>query len=561
MWRGVEHKLGSQGLPVTTKEEQSRCHGENGSPACGRAQPAPMQGVGEKREVILLPPVRVRCSGTGEEWTWSVMNAEPEAGVEDALVNVSDPLQSSATPPPMASLPPGWARCGTAGEEPTRAEMNGQVEATVDHVLADAADPLHPPAAHPANERLVGTTIGNYCVRRLLGSGGMADVYLVEHRHLGRRFALKRLKNRVQSEQSLVSLFFEEARSISQIYHPNIVEITDFIRTPAHQCYVMENLEGQTVDQLLEDMRRIPGERAVQIVAQVCAALETLHDAGIVHRDIKPANIMLIERQGMSDFVKLLDFGVARFLKSGTDVSNEEIEAGVCLGTPGYMAPEQVFGCEVDSRADIYSMGVLLYQMVTGQKPFTGETWGKLVVRQTTERPRPPSQVTSAWIGAALDALILDCLALKPQDRPQSVREVGERLIAISSGRTKADSAARREAVTGRRRLALYVAGGLVVAAGLLAGAYLKTLLDSHRVAESAGPDRAVSGAEMEILAADTGDDAGAATDQSPTAARELDVSVLRKPARAKKRRRPARMRRRSRAKTTGSDRLFDQFE
>ncbi|MEZ4271593.1 MAG: protein kinase [Myxococcota bacterium] len=280
-----------------------------------------------------------------------------------------------------------------------------------------------------------GSMLGVYRICRLLGSGGMGNVYVAEHTQLGRKVALKRLHARFASDPSIVKRFFDEARVVNQINHENIVEITDFISQDDNQFFVMEMLEGKNLADLHARGGVLPLHRALRIARQLCDALYAAHQKGIVHRDLKPENIMLIERNGTTDFVKLLDFGIAKLTEnvgSAKDVSEmEHTQAGVILGTPGYIAPEQVIKGYTDHRSDIYALGVLLYQMVTGEKPFQADSWPELLHKHAVEKPPKPSRVAPGTLPQDLEALILECLSKSPDKRPQSTAEIGRRLQSV----------------------------------------------------------------------------------------------------------------------------------
>jgi len=277
----------------------------------------------------------------------------------------------------------------------------------------------------------VGTELGSYRILSVLGAGGMGVVYLAQHIGLGREVALKKLHGRFTNDETASARFFEEARLVNRIHHENIVEITDFVKEGNNQYFVMELLDGKTVGEIIGKQGAIPVARALHIAIQLSDVLGAVHDNDVVHRDLKPDNIILLNKNGDPDFVKLLDFGIAKLRESHDRPDSRLTAAGVVLGTPGYMAPEYVLGNEVDHRFDIYALGVVLYQMLTARMPFEAESWGKLILKQTTEAPENPSIYIEHTLPADLDALILDCLAGDPADRPQTVKVIGERLRAI----------------------------------------------------------------------------------------------------------------------------------
>ena len=279
-----------------------------------------------------------------------------------------------------------------------------------------------------------GTILGSYRLIEVLGEGGMGVVYLGEHTKLGRRVAIKMLRSEYSENPQAVHRFFAEARAVNKINHQNIVEITDFVENPgSDNYYIMELLKGSTLAAVIDNDGIQPLARSVGIMLQVASGLGAVHAAGIVHRDLKPDNVFLTERAGQKDFVKLLDFGVAK-LGGDTAISVHSTAAGAILGTPEYMSPEQASGKVVDTRTDLYAFGVMLYELVTGRLPLTGSSFGELVVKHLTVAPTPPAIVEGLphFIPPELDDVILACLAKDPSDRPESIAIVAERLADIA---------------------------------------------------------------------------------------------------------------------------------
>jgi serine/threonine-protein kinase len=317
--------------------------------------------------------------------------------------------------------------------------------------------------------------IGSYRLLELLGEGGMGFVYLAEHVRLGRRVAIKMLRSRYATNPVAVKRFFREARAVNQIRNENIVEITDFIEQEGEDSYyIMELLEGESVADILERDGFLPLDRVLAIVIQICDALGAVHGAEIVHRDLKPDNIFLIERSGHKDFVKLVDFGVAKLEDPVDDRKAHQTAGGAILGTPEYMSPEQASSKPVDFRTDIYALGVILYEMLTGKKPFTGHNYGELVIKHVTIPPPPPSQLEGLpqAVPAEIEELILHCLEKEPDGRPEDMHEVGARLrkYRVMSQAGQAELAPP-EAVGARprRRIGLIAAVALVILAGAAA--------------------------------------------------------------------------------------------
>jgi serine/threonine protein kinase len=219
-------------------------------------------------------------------------------------------------------------------------------------------------------QRLLGSFIGSYQLKRRLGIGAMGEVFLGEHPTLGKQVAIKVLRKEVSNDQQLVKRFFAEAQAISALCHPNIVKVLDLSVLPNGRAYyISEYIEGKSLFQLLHEKKRLTFFEAKPLIRQLLSALSAAHQSGIIHRDIKPANVFLTNEVGDAQ-VKLLDFGIAKLQdKSGLALTGVSLP-GVVLGTPAYMAPEQCTGQEVQASSDLYSVGVMLFEMLTGALPF-----------------------------------------------------------------------------------------------------------------------------------------------------------------------------------------------
>jgi eukaryotic-like serine/threonine-protein kinase len=300
---------------------------------------------------------------------------------------------------------------------------------------AQCGGSLHDLEPERSVQLAAGTIVGSYRLLDLLGEGGMGRVYLAEHIKLGRRVALKMLRPEFGGNPIAVARFFAEARAVNRISHDNIVEITDFLdQAGLYNSYIMELLRGEDLGLRLLRTDVLPIAVAVEIGAQIASALTAVHAVGIVHRDLKPDNIFLIDRGGTPNFVKLLDFGVAKLSGVGDrGLSLHTTALGQVVGTPEYMSPEQAGGEPVDHRADIYALGVILYETVTGRLPFQAKNFGELVLQHLTAPPPRPTSYSDLphQIPPALDDLIVELLAKAPADRPQSMVEIEQRLQAI----------------------------------------------------------------------------------------------------------------------------------
>jgi hypothetical protein len=254
----------------------------------------------------------------------------------------------------------------------------------------------------------------------------MGVVYGGIHPEIGKRVAIKVLAPHAAAHPDLIRRFKEEARAVNKIRHPNIIDIFAFNQlADGSHYFVMELLEGESLTARLErgsmelaEMRRL--------LAQICSALEAAHDAGIVHRDLKPDNVWVATQHLSEPRIKLLDFGIAK-LSDATNV--RATQAGTSMGTPHYMAPEQAMGKAVDHRADIYALGVVLYQIFAGALPFDGATTHEVVFKHVTEPPPRPSSLRPI-VPAGMEAIIFACLEKDPARRPQSMRELSQRIEA-----------------------------------------------------------------------------------------------------------------------------------
>jgi serine/threonine-protein kinase len=280
--------------------------------------------------------------------------------------------------------------------------------------------------------------LGSYRLEEKLGEGGMGEVWRARHRMLARPAAIKLIRPSVSGgagagvSEEAVRRFEREAQVIARLRSPHTVELFDFgMATDGAFYYAMELLDGLDADSLVQRFGPTPPERAIHVLRQVCHSLSEAHSCGLVHRDIKPANLFLCRYGEEYDFAKVLDFGIVRAVRDPADTSPVHTRGNAVRGTPAFIAPEQVMGTDVDGRADIYATGCVAYWLLTGQLVFTAATPLALLLHHAQTPPTPPSARTDRPIPAALDDLVLSCLAKDPAKRPQSARELSRRLAEV----------------------------------------------------------------------------------------------------------------------------------
>jgi serine/threonine protein kinase len=297
----------------------------------------------------------------------------------------------------------------------------------------------------------LGATVGKkYRIEKLIGEGGMGRVYLATQLALEKPVVLKILRRWLLSDERTVERFRREARTASRLSHPNSITVLDFGQTEVGDHYLaMEFVSGKDLQQILSTEWPLSEERVIRIVSQILAALAEAHAAGVIHRDLKPENIMIEQRRGDPDFVKVLDFGIAKIQDPAQGENAALTRAGFVCGTPEYMSPEQARGAELDARSDLYSVGVILYQLVAGALPFEATSPAMFATKHLTELPIPPSRRRpDGNISADMEALILRTLSKQPELRPQTALAFKAELLAVSKKKrtqpTELAPAARR---------------------------------------------------------------------------------------------------------------------
>jgi serine/threonine protein kinase len=293
-----------------------------------------------------------------------------------------------------------------------------QADATVAGVL-----PTDPLVGHTLDDK--------YRLEEQLGIGGMGTVYRALHLLIDRPVAVKVLNHRFVEDETARTRFRREARAAGRLQHTNAVTVTDFGESADGYVYlVMELLEGRTLREVLAKEAPLDAARSVSLMLQVSAAVAAAHEAGIIHRDLKPANIFIVQRAEVPAVVKVLDFGIAKLAAETLDEDEPMTLTllGAMIGTPRYMSPEQCDGAELTPAADVYSLGVILYEMLTGTVPFSGSTPLAIALKHTGETPRRPRDFVPS-IPPALEQIVLHALEKRPQDRPANAAEFRQELL------------------------------------------------------------------------------------------------------------------------------------
>ena len=346
-----------------------------------------------------------------------------------------------------APAPPGvrCVHCGTADHGDAR--FCGVCGRAI-----SATEPSNPNLAERPS--LIGREIaGRYRIQALLGEGGMGAVFRAEQISLKRTVAVKLLRPEILGNQMLLRRFNLEAEAVAKLSHPGTVNIYDFGQDADGTLFIaMELIDGRSLRQVIHREAPLPPRRALAIAAQVAASLADAHAHAIVHRDLKPDNVMLQDRGRERDVVRVLDFGIAKLRDETRATHAAMTQQGDLLGTPQYMAPEQIRAEPIDGRTDVYALGCMLYVMVTGRLPHEAPTVLGLLSKHLIEHPVPPSQRRpELGLPAALDHLILGAMAKRPDDRPATMEAMGEQIAALlaSQPAEPSRSAAHPVAVAG----------------------------------------------------------------------------------------------------------------
>ena len=292
------------------------------------------------------------------------------------------------------------------------------------HVMTDVSTTL------PGTDPLVGRTLDDkYYVEERLGSGGMGKVYRARHLSMDRPVAIKFLRQRFSEDEAARTRLLTEARAAVALRHSNAVSVTDFGQTVEGWVYiVMELLEGRTLREIVSREAPLETARATSIMLQASDAVGAAHQAGIIHRDLKPSNILITQSADQPAVVKVLDFGIAKFFAGNDDDATDLAQTNSVIGTPRYMSPEQHSGHELTPATDVYSLGVILYEMLTGMVPFSGSTHAEIAQKHVNDTPHSPREVVAA-IPEDVERIVLHALEKQPSDRPPNAAEFRRELL------------------------------------------------------------------------------------------------------------------------------------
>jgi serine/threonine protein kinase len=286
---------------------------------------------------------------------------------------------------------------------------------------------------HQWNFTMAGRTfLGRYETIRLLGEGGMGRVYLAKQTDLGRQVVVKVMHEHVANDPKFRERFQREMLLMARFQHPYVVALYDAsLSDPLGPCIVMEYVRGISLDTLMHRNGRLSPARVGMILGQLCEALYAAHSEGIIHRDLKPANLMVVDPDSPYEKIKVMDFGLAKLIENAGNIGmmHHQSNTGIdfAVGTPGYISPEQVRGEDTDYRCDIYGVGVMLYELLTGRLPFIRDETMDVLFAHATEPPPTFAEVgASNWAPPEIEAVVMRCLAKAPNDRPSSARELAE---------------------------------------------------------------------------------------------------------------------------------------
>ncbi|TNF72193.1 MAG: serine/threonine protein kinase, partial [Acidobacteria bacterium] len=445
---------------------------------------------------VTRPPYPPRPASVPARWRGQTPPFRGSAGQR-----VSEKLHLvSRCPACGAEVPEGNRFCGSCGaavgsasEVPTRTSAPSALP-------TELAAPAHSPASSSSADQgrfLPGTVLTKrYRVIGLLGRGGMGEVYRADDLKLGQPVALKFLPRDVEREEGRLHRFLNEVRMALKVTHPNVTRVYDIGEEEGHHYISMEYVDGEDLSSLLRRIGRLPKDKAVQVARQICAGLAAAHEQGVLHRDLKPANVML-DGRGQ---VKITDFGLAGFDET---IKGAEARAG----TPAYMAPEQWTGKEVTVQSDLYALGLVLYELFTGQPVYSGKTPAEILKLQQESSPATPSSVVEGF-DPSVERVILKCLEKDPAQRPSSALAVSAALpggdplaAALAAGETPSPELVAQAGEVGG--VAPWIAGlcVAVILAGILGSFWVAGRQQLVRLAPLERPPAYLAARAQEIIA------------------------------------------------------------
>ncbi len=386
---------------------------------------------------VVMDEVAKRLAQQGHPKAGAISSASDAAPSTQTPAAFSQPSPAVSTPEPAQPAAAQVARSqpsvAPAPKQPDNLQQSGPV-AAVPAPGPTAASTEGPMARLKATGSLVGLTLNNrYEVLDRIGEGGFGTIYLAKQLQMDRQVALKVLNPYMSDDPKLVERFRREAKAACNLRDPHTIITYDFDQTPDGVLYLaMEYLQGKTLFEILEELGGLTVERTISILSQCCSSLAEAHAKGIVHRDIKPENIFLENRPGHTDYVKILDFGIAKIVSGDAAQSPALTAAGQTLGTLEYMSPEQLTGKPLDGRSDIYALGILAYEMLTGRLPFESDNPASIISGHLRQQPLPPSQVApEANIPQQVDEIILKMLAKNRDERYPDAESLKKDLDAL----------------------------------------------------------------------------------------------------------------------------------